>query len=148
MGKQLSAFNLKVLYNNKLLSVENIFQASKVFEKGGPYIEFLDKKPSEAKKSELLQNSGELIGFNFEGMNYPTEPKTAFYDFLYCRILKRNMHLVDEATKFNIFTDIEFNHDKSFNCQARALAKFIVLYHNNMLDIVLKNIYSFIDYFN
>ena len=50
LGVKLSAFNLKVNYNGKKTSLENIFQASKVFEYGGPCTDLLDVSPVEAKK--------------------------------------------------------------------------------------------------
>ena len=40
---------------------------------------------------------------------------------------------------FDAFTDIEFNPQKSLNCQAEAVALFVSLKKNNLLQKVLKN---------
>ena len=65
LGIALSAFNLK-MYNedqNRHVSIENIFQASKVFASGGPFIDLLKCSASEAKKDMRLKNSGRLLNF-------------------------------------------------------------------------------------
>ncbi len=139
-GIKLSAFNLKIEFDGRLVSLENIFQASKVFENGGPYIDLLDVTPIEAKKDERIRNSGNLIKFTFNGKDYPTIPKTAFYDYFYCCALYKNPDLSKKIINYNIFTDIEFNHEKSINCQARSAALFVSLYRNNMIE---KYIHSF-----
>lgn len=62
----------------KSIPVENVFQAGKVFEHGGPYTDLLTVSPKDAKREERLRTSGRLTGFIFDGKHYPTEPKTAF----------------------------------------------------------------------
>ena len=64
IGIQLSAFNLRYVENEKDYAIENIFQSSKVFENGGPYLDLLNVHPREAKVDKRLQNSGKLICFN------------------------------------------------------------------------------------
>jgi len=34
-----------------------------------------------------LKESGSLTGFRFNGIDFPVEPKTVFYDWLYCSFL-------------------------------------------------------------
>lgn len=129
LGVALSAFNLK-LYNKehaKNFCLENVFQSSKVFEKGGPYIDLLNVTPKVAKRDVRLQNSGELIHFFYENSIWPTSPKTMFYDWIYIAALNSNQELSRMILEFDIFTDIEFNHKKSINCQARAAAIFVSL---------------------
>lgn len=46
LGQEASAFNLK--YNG--YHVENIFQSSKIYSKGGPYKDLLLVSPREAKR--------------------------------------------------------------------------------------------------
>lgn len=131
LGKQLSAFNLKRPEDAK--SVEMLFQSSKVFEKGGPYVDLLEKTSKDAKMDERLRNSGKLVAFEFDGGRFALEPKTAFYDWLYINTLSKNSELVKELLEYveNIdepaFTDIEFNPEKSLNCQAEAVALFVYL---------------------
>ena len=117
-GTSLSAFNLS--YNN--YSVEQLFQAGKIFENGGPYLDLLDKTSKEAKTDPRLKSSGKIIGFRLKDINFPTEPKTFFYDWLYSNALLQNKDIFKEALKFEAFSDIEFNEKKSLNCQAYSLA--------------------------
>ena len=44
-----------------------------------------------------------------------------------------------QLVKYNAFTDIEFNHVNSINCQARAAAIFVSLKKNGMLESILEN---------
>ncbi|MGX2970405.1 DarT1-associated NADAR antitoxin family protein, partial [Ursidibacter sp. B-7004-1] len=123
IGIQLSAFFLK---NIKGYPVENLFQSSKVFEKGGPYRDLLTVTPRDAKKDVRLKESGNLIKFSFNNKEYPLEPKSLFYDWLYLNVLfsERNLELRETFFEmgFDAFSDIEFNPNKSFSCQARTLA--------------------------
>jgi len=145
LGKKLSAFNL--LFNDKstekLYPLENIFQSSKVFENGGPYLDLLDVHPREAKRDERLKTSGQLIGFKCLGITFPLEPKTMFYDWIYINALNSDKKLSKEIMKYDIFTDIEFNHKKSINCQARSAAIFCSLTTIGKVDIYLNDINIF-----
>lgn len=137
LGKKLSAFNLKLFDNTlkKEIPVENIFQASKVFENGkGPYSDLLEKTPYEAKKDPRLRNSGEIIYFLYDGIKWPTEPKTLFYNWIYINALYANKELAEKVTMFDAFTDIEFNPKKSYNCQAYAVALYVSLYRRGLLE--------------
>ena len=136
LGVSLSAFNLKIQApNGKMMSVECAYQGSKVFKKGGPYHELYTVSSREAKTDQRLRTSGELIGFNFCGEDIPIEPKAAFYDCLYITSLWQNgRNLAPELIKFQGFSDIVFNPQRSFNCQARAAAKFVSLSQNQSLN--------------
>lgn len=131
IGIRLSAFFLK---NVSGYPVENIFQSSKVFTNGGPYRDLLNLTPKEAKRDVRLKNSGDMIYFTLNKKNYPLEPKSLFYDWLYMQVLFspcnldiKNKFLEEE---FDSFSDIEFNPKKSFSCQARTLALAVSLYQN------------------
>lgn len=141
LGISLSAFNLMI--RNKqgepMFSVETAFQASKVFEKGGPYTDLLQVSSKMAKRDERLRNSGHIIGFNFKGEEFVSRPKTFFYNWLYINALNDNNELADQVLEFDAFTDIEFNPQKSLNCQAEAAALFVSLKRNNLLDEALKD---------
>lgn len=152
IGVKLSAFNLMITSNdNRVFSVESAFQSSKKFELGGPYLDILDKTSREAKKDERLKKSGNLIAFQFYGKEWPLEPKTIFYDWLYVRAVYKNKELSEEIVKFDAFTDIEFNPEKSINCQARSAALFVCLHRRGLLDLAMKSIDEYtniIDYNN
>lgn len=139
LGSLLSAFNLKLNINGSSYPVENIFQSSKVFVSGGPYKDLLFVHPREAKRDERLKSSGKLLSFELNGSTWELEPKTLFYDWLYIHALYRNKDLINEILKYDTFTDIEFNPNKSFNCQARSVAIFVSLYKKKLLDSYLRD---------
>lgn len=135
IGIQLSAFYLT---NVKGYPVENLFQSSKVFEQGGPYRDLLTVTPREAKKDERLRTSGAMTKFVFNQREFPLEPKSLFYDWLYLNVLFSPKNTVLRETFFqrhyNAFSDIEFNPEKSFSCQARTLALCVSLHENNAVQ--------------
>lgn len=120
LGRKLSAFNLKL----NGYTLENIFQSSKVFSNGGPYHDLLNVSPKDAKKDERLLSSGKLVGFNYNSMDFPLEPKTVFYDYIYINAVKYTFSLdeIKQITSYTHFTDIEFNPKKSINTQAKSVA--------------------------
>ena len=66
-----SAFNLKLKPKNLAkASVESLYQGSKVFENGGPFIDLYQGSALAAKKDERIKTSGELIGFHFQGVDW------------------------------------------------------------------------------
>ncbi len=147
LGVQLSAFNLMITTRklNKIFSVESAFQSSKIFEKGGPYTDLLNKSSLEAKKDIRLKESGNLIGFSFFGRDYPINPRTIFYDWLYVNAINQNPKLGDEIIYYKGFTDIEFNPKKSINCQAYSAALYCSLRRKNLLNKALSTFIDFSD---
>ena len=136
LGVSLSAFNLSLkTLKGQTMSVECAYQGSKVFEDGGPYHDLYYGSSREAKTADRLRNSGELIAFNFCGEDFPTEPKTAFYDWLYITALSQNKtDIVKELETFQGFSDIVFNPNRSINCQARTAALFVSWSKNGLID--------------
>lgn len=135
LGQRLSAFNLKVeLEDGGFISLECAFQGSKVFERGGPYIDLFGIESRDAKRDERLSSSGKLVGFRFEGQDFPLIPKTAFYDWLYIRALYPHREFLQRLQRYAGFTDIEFNPGKSINCQARSCATYVALERLELLD--------------
>lgn len=147
LGIQLSAFNLSSvsLKQEKRFTVETAFQSSKVFERGGPYIDLLNKSSREAKQDIRLKESGDLIGFKFFDVEWPLEPKTIFYDWLYINTLLKNVNLMDGLSEYDAFTDIEFNPKKSINCQAYSIALFKSLSYRGLVSDCIKDKNVFID---
>ena len=120
LGVKMSAFNLRL--DNAPL--ECVFQSSKVFEHGGPFTDLLQVHPRDAKRDPRLAASGRLTGFRRQGRDWPLEPKTAFYDYIYCLALRACLSPEELAalTGYTHFTDIEFNPARSLNTQARSAA--------------------------
>jgi len=147
LGVNLSAFNLKFKMRDGLFyTVENVFQSSKVFENGGPYIDLLGLSPKAAKTDPRLQNSGKLRGFRLDGINWGLLPATTFYDWLYLNALKSAPELSSQLLiqKFNGFSDIEFNPKRSLNCQAASAALYVSLVKLGVFDVVMKSKKSFL----
>ena len=90
------------------------------------------------KKDIRLQNSGRLQYFCFDKRNFELNPTTYFYDWLYINTLHLHSELTGQLIAYDSFTDIEFNPDKSINCQARSAAIYVSLYRNGLLDEALK----------
>ena len=136
LGISLSAFNLPLKTpNGRKMTVECAYQGSKVFENGGPYHELYSVPSRAAKTDDRLRNSGVLIAFNFCGEEFPTEPKTAFYDWLYMNALyQKKTDIMRELADFHGFSDIVFNPNRSLNCQARAAALFVSLSKNGLIN--------------
>ena len=141
LGVQLSAFNLKFRTRGRgrEIAVECAFQASKVFENDGPYLDLLDAKPIDAKRDDRLQSSGRLVGFQFFGQSWKLEPQTAFYDWIYINALHQQPELAEAVLAYNGFTDIAFNPEKSINCQAGAVALYVSLRHRGTLEQALSS---------
>jgi hypothetical protein len=147
IGINLSAFNLIIKtkkYGNKF-TVETAFQGSKVFEKGGPYKDLFGLDSLKAKKDMRLKESGNVIGFRFFGISFPTIPRTYFYDWLYINALNGNPDLAEEVKRFDAFSDIEFNPKKSINCQAHAVALYLSLIRNDQLSKALEGPDKFLE---
>ena len=136
LGNSLSAFKLLLkTLKGQTMSVECAYQGSKVFENGGPYHELYSVPSRAAKIDERLRNSGELVAFNFCGEDFPIEPKTAFYDWLYMTALcQKKTDIVKALEAFQGFSDIVFNPNRSLNCQARAAALSVALSKNDLIN--------------
>lgn len=139
LGTLLSAFNLEL--DGK--KIECIFQSSKVFENDIQYEQLLNVSPLEAKHFIRDTAKGNIINFRYKNINYPINPKSLFYDYIYISALNQNKNIGDELMKYDIFTDIEFNEKKSINCQARACAIYKSLRLSNKLDYYLSSIDNF-----
>ena len=150
LGVRLSAFNLRVRFGDITTSVEAWFQSSKVFENGGPFLEFLTMPGREIKRDERLRTAGRLREFRLGDEAWPLVPRTGFYDWLYLNGLEQHPDLAAQLLAFSGFTDIAFNPEKSLNCQARSAAMFLGLSQAGCLDAVkrgreqfIKDVYGF-----
>lgn len=145
LGQRLSAFNLKVVLNEEeSIPLECAFQGSKVFEMGGPYTDIFFAEGREAKRDPRLSSSGRLIGFRFKGVDFPLVPKTAFYDWLYICSLYPHRVFLERLHRYAGFTDIEFNPERSINCQARSCATFVSLDRLGLLQECIESAERFI----
>lgn len=132
LGVKLSAFNLKINFNDKEYFLESLFQGSKVFSNEGPYEDIYVKESIDAKRDERIKRS-DLKEFSFFGEKFTLE--FDFYSLLYFLALKQNKKLTSEILNYQAFTDIEFNPEKSLNCQAYSAALYSSMITNNILNI-------------
>tara|TARA_Y100000588_G_scaffold323660_1_gene356355 strand:- start:1366 stop:2049 length:684 start_codon:yes stop_codon:yes gene_type:complete len=138
IGKNLSAFNLKFpMYNGKICTVECAYQGSKKFKNGGPYIDLYGLESRSAKQDIRIRNGDLLIAFEYDGEEWPLEPQTCFYDWIYIRALHLHEGLREAVLEYSAFTDIEFNPKKSINCQAQAVARYVALEQQGLIQRVL-----------
>ena len=147
LGVRLSAFNLKVeLETGALIPLECAFQGSKVFENGGPYVDLYYVDPRAAKRDPRLKESGKVTSFQLESIKFPAEPKTAFYDWIYIRALASHEDFLKKwLTKYDAFSDIEFNPERSINCQARSCALLVSLLRKGVLREVARDSVRFME---
>jgi hypothetical protein len=125
-GLAASAFNLKIeLPDGTRTCLECAYQGSKRFADGGPYTDLFRGAPLDAKRDERIRSSsGRLLSFDFFGSNWPLEPQSLFYDWLYLTAMSQahNAQLLSKVRANDGFTDIEFNPEKSVSCQANSAA--------------------------
>lgn len=134
LGVALSAFNLQLTTPGGLRgSIENLFQASKVFQRGGPYVDLLGASSAAAKSDPRLKQSGALTGFRLDGQGWPLQPTTLFYDWLYLSALQQHPDLAGALLEHDGFTDIEFNPARSLNCQAASAARYVAMVKRGLL---------------
>ena len=145
-GIALSAFNLKLPVDGTPCTVEAVFQAGKVFEDGvGPFPELRTRDPKLVRDVVRARSAGHpLAAFEADGVRWPLLPRTAFYDWLYLNALRANPELAAAVETYDAFTDIEFNPEKSLNCQAAAAALYRSLVHAGKLDEALSSQEAFL----
>ena len=149
LGVALSAFNLMVLTatGKPLASVECVFQSSKVFEGDKQFLDLLQVSSREAKKDPRLKESGRLTAFRPNGKKdkeWSLNPLTAYYDWVYINALKQHEEYHEDLLSYTAFSDIEFNPEKSINCQAYSVALFCALHKRGILRDVLKSQQDFL----
>jgi hypothetical protein len=140
LGQQLSAFNLKVpLPSGEVAALESVFQGSKVFSKGGPFVELYSLSPADARNAPQLTSSGDLTGFRFDHQQWELETGTAFYDWLYIKAVATLDGACESLMRYAGFTDIEFNPKRSLNCQARSAALLVGLARIGWLESAISD---------
>lgn len=166
LGANLSAFNLTLPRpewyaelapdSPCYLSLESIYQGSKVFADGrGPYLDLYQSSPRDARR--FMSDHGlrleAPVSFRYGQEEWPAEPgKTIFYDYIYLKALQHaeTTEVVDlsRLAEASAFTDIEFNPEKSLNCQARSCALYVVLIQQSRSADALADLDSFIEIMN
>ena len=87
---------------------------------------------------------GENTGFLIDDKKYAEDVLPAFYDWLYLKALVANPELAAAVETYDAFTDIEFNPERSLNCQARSAALYRSLVHAGKLEEALSSQEAFL----
>lgn len=115
--------------------VEVLFQGSKRFSRQSKAANPYHLSPKEARRWAAANNEdGSLLEFVFFGQKFPLQPRTLFYDWLYCHALSQNPRIAGQIEQYRAFTDIAFNPKKSINCQARSAAIYVALSKRGTLE--------------
>jgi len=129
-GVSLSAFSLKLDHQGHSVTVESVYQSSKTFTNGGPFLDIAWKSSLDAKRDERLNSSGALLHFEYDGIVWPLVSSPNFYDFLYVSALVKS-RFASEVHDYKAFSDFAYSSSigklkkgRSWNCQARSLAIF------------------------
>jgi hypothetical protein len=89
----------------------------------------------DAKRDPRIRDSGNIVAFEFFGVSFPAMPRTVFYDWLYINaIFEHREWLRSRLARYAGYSDIEFNPERSINCQARSCAMFAALFSKNLLE--------------
>ena len=142
LGVAMSAFNLaaKGKKSGERMTVESVFQASKVFQGNlGPHPEWYPLPSKEVRDRVKAIGDIPLTGFRFGKEEWPLMPSRLFYDWIYCKTLDLNPEMVEALETYDCFTDIEFNPVRSINCQAYAVALYLSLKRCGVLAEALQS---------
>lgn len=93
------------------------------------------------KIKEVYQKTTERVASLSEQL-VGLEPKTFYYDWIYVNTLRQHPDLCEQVVKYDMFTDIEFNHRRSVNCQAHAVAMYVALVKYGLLETVFSGTYE------
>ena len=120
LGISLSAFSLKLKGN----CLESVYQASKRFSRGGPYKDIARLNPREAKSDKRLWKSGQLVGFEMDGVMWSLYPKSSFYDYLYIETVRETIspNELRKILAYMYYSDIHYNPQRMISTQARSVA--------------------------
>lgn len=144
LGVKLSAFNLKL----DGYPVECVFQSSKVFDGNIQYEDLLYESPKIAKSFIHDEVKLPVIGFKYKNEFYETFPYSMFYDYIYISAIIQSGMDISELLNYDIFTDIEFNEKKSYNCQARACAIYSYMLRTGKVEYYMSSKERFKELYN
>lgn len=136
LGIKLSAFNLHFSSEHSSGTVEELYQKSKILRK-------TDIMSIEKMSTKGLQPTS----FRFEGFQWPLEPLSCFYDWLYINALQQNPNLANKVFEFQAFTDIAYNPKKALSTQARSVALYVSIVKLKKIDEI-KNPNKFLKLLN
>ena len=142
LGKALSPMNLKVTVNRLgEFYVESLYQGSKKFGfDAGPFTDLYEASGWAAKRDTRIRVSGALRGFELMGKEYPLEPKSIFYDWIWIIAFMQHGHRLlwdfgDFERNYDGFMDMFYN-SRTVACQARSAAIFCGMIQRHGRDYI------------
>ena len=134
-GKSLSPFNLQItLASGKEVKVECAYQGSKVLKNGTQFPNLYWGSPRDAALDKRIKGQPP-VKFRFFGKEYPTEPKHAFFDWLYIiSLIQRKDNVFEKLSEFDGYSDMFYSPRKDPNCQGRAAAKYVGMMRNGVIQ--------------
>lgn len=144
LGRHCSAMNLDVIDGQSNYKLESVYQGSKVFEYGGPYLALYSENPFDVKRDRRIYSSGKLTAFYYKGVYWDKNELDYFYDWLYIGALYPQNTVMSELCQYNAFTDQFFNSKRSMNTQAKSCAILVSLIMLNRLDEAMSSKENFI----
>lgn len=143
---ELSAFNLKIFIPSvgKDVSVENIFQGSKVYSNCKDLIDlyFVDQG-----KKDIRLTRRKCPGYYFfDNKRHDVNNHGSFYNMVFIYRRWNSKNLANTLLQYDVFTDIELNPQSSDCCQAKAAAIYVgknkVCNNQEIVNSVYLNIYG------
>lgn len=98
------------------------------------------KQSKQEEFQKLVEGIPEDLIEIFKNNYYNVEKQKS----LYINSLNQHKSLANQIIKYDAFTDIEFNPEKSKNCQAEACSIYIFLYKSGLLDFALSSKENFL----
>lgn len=134
-GKSLNPFNLQItLKSGRKIKVECAYQGSKVLEDGAQFPELYWGSPRDAALDRRIKGK-RPASFKLFNKEYPTEPKHAFFDWLYIiGLCQRKDDVFLKLSQFDGFSDIYYSQRIDPNSQGRAAAKFVAIIENGLIE--------------
>lgn len=125
--------------------VESIYQASKMFDAGGPYLDLERKPVAKAMNDPRIQNSGNVIDIFYDG-EYWGNDREFFYDYLYILAAKESIdnEELKNLLKYDYFTDVESKYSAEKNpARAVAIMKLMLMQFGEIPPITKKEFVTY-----
>lgn len=125
--------------------VESIYQASKIFDHGGPYNDLEKVSVADALNDPRIKDSGNVVDFFYNG-EYWERNSEYFYDFLYVSAVRESIsnEELKELLKYDYFTDLETKYSAERNpARAVAIIKLMLMQFGEIPPITKKDFVTY-----
>ena len=144
LGRHCSAMNLDIVDGQSNYKLECVYQGSKVFEYGGPYVALYNENPFDVKRDRRIYSSGKLTAFYYKRNYWDKNELDYFYDWLYIGAIYSQNTIMSQLCDYGAFTDQFFNSKRSMSTQAKSCAVLVSLIMLGRLDEAMSSKKDFI----